>query len=168
MNRGIVYDGVPSKEELASCPGVPSEERMRQGRVDVIECVQEIPCNPCSFSCKFNAITIGDEITNLPHLNENKCTGCGQCVANCPGLAITIIDKSYSDKEVVIDFPFEYLPLPQEHQVVDAVNRYGEVVCKGIIKKVKQVKAYAGTTVVSMIIPIEFADEVRSMKRLAR
>lgn len=136
MNRGIVYDGVPSKEELASCPGVPSEERMRQGRVDVIECVQEIPCNSCSFSCKFNAITI--------------------------------IDKSYSDKEVVIDFPFEYLPLPQEHQVVDAVNRYGEVVCKGIIKKVKQVKAYAGTTVVSMIIPIEFADEVRSMKRLAR
>ena len=136
MNRGIVYDGVPSKEELASCPGVPSEERMRQGRVAVIECVQEIPCNPCSFSCKFNAITI--------------------------------IDKSYSDKEVVIDFPFEYLPLPQEHQVVDAVNRYGEVVYKGIIKKVKQVKAYAGTTVVSMIIPIEFADEVRSMKRLAR
>ena len=136
VNRGIVYDGVPSKEELASCPGVPSEERMRQGRVAVIECVQEIPCNPCSFSCKFNAITI--------------------------------IDKSYSDKEVVIDFPFEYLPLPQEHQVVDAVNRYGEVVCKGIIKKVKQVKAYAGTTVVSMIIPIEFADEVRSMKRLAR
>ena len=85
-----------------------------------------------------------------------------------PGLAITIIDKSYSDKEAVIDFPFEYLPLPQEHQVVDAVNRYGEVVCKGIIKKVKQVKAYVGTTVVSMIIPIEFADEVRSMKRLAR
>ena len=72
-------------------------------------------------------------------------------MANCPGLAITIIDKSYSDKEeVVIDFPFEYLPLPQEHQVVDAVNRYGEVVCKGIIKKVKQVKAYAGTTVVSI------------------
>ena len=102
VNRGIVYDGVPSKEELASCPGVPSEERMRQGRV------------------------------------------------------------------AVIDFPFEYLPLPQEHQVVDAVNRYGEVVCKGIIKKVKQVKAYAGTTVVSMIIPIEFVDEVRSMKRLAR
>ena len=57
MNRGIVYDGVPSKEELASCPGVPSEERMRQGRVAVIECVQEIPCNPCSFLCKFNAIT---------------------------------------------------------------------------------------------------------------
>ena len=118
---------------------MPSEERMRQGRVAVIECVQEIPCNPCSFSCKFNAITIGDEITNLPHLNVN-----------------------------VIDIPFEYLPLPQEHQVVDAVNRYGEVVYKGIIKKVKQVKAYVGTTVVSMIIPIEFADEVRSMKRLAR
>ena len=168
MNRGIVYYGVPSEEELASCPGVPSESRMRQGRVAVIECVQEIPCNPCSFSCKQGAITIGEEITNLPHLDEDKCTGCGQCVANCPGLAITIMDKSFSDKEAVIDFPFEYLPLPEENQVVDAVNRYGEVVCKGIVKKVKQLKAYAGTTIVSMMIPMEFANEVRSMKRLEK
>lgn len=168
MNRGIVYDGVPSKEELASCPGVPSQKRMKQGRVAVIECVQEIPCNPCSFSCKFDAITIGDEITNLPHLDEDKCTGCGLCVANCPGLAITIMDKSYSDNKAIIDFPFEYLPLPKENEEVEAVNRYGEVVCKGIIKKIKQVKAYAGTTVVSMIIPMEFADEVRSMKRLTK
>ena len=115
VNRGIVYDGVPSEEELASCPGVPSESRMRQGRVAVIECVQEIPCNPCSYSCKQGAITIGEQITNLPHLDEDKCTGCGQCVANCPGLAITIMDKSFSDKEAVIDFPFEYLPAAEQH-----------------------------------------------------
>ena len=42
--EGIIYTGVPSKEELAAAPGVPSRERMEKGRVACIECVQEIPC----------------------------------------------------------------------------------------------------------------------------
>ena len=41
MNKGVMYTGIPSPEELAACPGVPSEERMAKGRVAVIECVQE-------------------------------------------------------------------------------------------------------------------------------
>lgn len=74
---------------------------------------------------------MGEQITNLPCLDEEKCTGCGLCVANCPGLAITILDKSYSQAEATIDFPFEYLPLPVEGDIVDAVSRGGETVCKG-------------------------------------
>ena len=38
--NGIIYTGVPSKEELANAPGVPSEKRMLEGRVACIECVQ--------------------------------------------------------------------------------------------------------------------------------
>ena len=168
MNEGIIYTGVPSAEELASCPGVPSEERMKKGRVAVIECVQQIPCNPCEGACPAHAIKIGAEITNLPCIEEDKCTGCGMCVAQCPGLAITIINKGYSETESTIDFPFEYIPLPNKGDVVDAVSRGGEPVCKGRILSVKKVPAFKGTAVVSMAIPKEFADEVRSMKRLPR
>ena len=131
MREGVAYTGIPSAEELAACPGVPSAERMAKGRVAVIECVQEIPCNPCENACHFGAIEIGEQITNLPVLHEEKCTGCGLCVANCPGLAITVIDKTYSDTEAVIEFPFEYLPLPAVGDIVDAVSRGGEVLCKG-------------------------------------
>lgn len=169
MNKeGIIYTGVPSMEELAGAPGVPSEERMKKGRVACIECVQGIPCNPCEGACKFGAITIGDEITNLPRIDEEKCVGCGVCVAACPGLAITIVNKAYQEQETTIDFPFEYLPLPKEGDQVEAVSRSGEVVCVGTILSVKKPKAYAGTAVISMAIPREYADEVRSMKRLPR
>ncbi len=166
--EGVKYTGVPSAEELKNCPGVPSEERMRKGRVACVECVQEIPCNPCEGTCKFQAITVGEQITSLPHLHEDKCTGCGLCVANCPGLAITILDKSYSETEGTVDFPFEYLPLPEKGDVVDAVNRAGEVVCKGTVLAVTKVKSYSGTAVVRLKVPMEYVDEVRSMKRLPR
>jgi len=168
MNKGVMYTGIPSKEELEACPGVPSKERMLKGRVAVIECVQEIPCNPCENACRIGAITIGEQITALPVLHEDKCSGCGLCVANCPGLAITIVDMTYSDTEAVIEFPFEYLPLPKEGDIVDAVNRAGEIMCKGTVASVKKLKAYAGTAVVGIAVPKEYADEVRSMKRLKR
>ncbi len=168
MREGVAYTGIPSAEELAACPGVPSAERMAKGRVAVIECVQEIPCNPCENACHFGAIEIGEQITNLPVLHEEKCTGCGLCVANCPGLAITVIDKTYSDTEAVIEFPFEYLPLPAVGDTVDAVSRGGEVLCKGTVTSVRKIKAYAGTAVVGIAVPKEYADDVRSMKRLKR
>ena len=168
MSEGILFTGIPSAQELKNCPGVPSEARMRRGRVAVIECVQNIPCDPCEGSCPQGAIVIGENITNLPCLAEDKCTGCGLCVARCPGLAITIVNKGYSKTESTIDFPFEYLPLPAKGDVVDAVNRAGEPACKGRILNVRKLPAYAGTAVVSMAIPTGFADEVRSMKRLPR
>ena len=166
--NGIRYTGVPSAEELAACPGVPSRERMEKGRVACIECVQEIPCNPCEAICRFGAITVGEQITNLPVLHGEACTGCGLCVANCPGLAITILDLCYSESEASIDFPFEYLPLPSPGDKVEAVGRDGVTVCEGTILKVTKLPSYAGTAVIRMAIPKEKIGEVRSMKRLKR
>lgn len=168
FNPGVAFTGVPSQDELAHCPGVPTEMRMQHGRVACIECVQQIPCNPCEGLCKFGAITIGEEITNLPKLHEDNCVGCGLCVAGCPGLAITILDRSYSEREATIDFPFEYLPLPAVGAWVDAVNRAGEVVCKGRILRVLKLESYQGTAVICMAIPQEYLNEVRSMKRLPK
>ena len=65
INPGVQYTGVPSQDELSRCPGVPTETRVKLGRVACIECVQEIPCNPCEGLCKFGAITIGEQITYL-------------------------------------------------------------------------------------------------------
>lgn len=66
MTEGVRFTGIPSAEELRGASGIPSQERMKKGPVAVIECVQEIPCNPCENACPFGAIKIGDPITNCP------------------------------------------------------------------------------------------------------
>lgn len=104
-------------------------------------------------------INPGVQYTGVPSQDE---------LPRCPGLAITILDRSYSDTEATIDFPFEYLPLPAVGDQVDAVDRAGQVVCKGRIVRVLRPASYAGTAVICMAIPHEYIDRVRSMKRLPR
>ena len=166
MSEGVRYTGVPSNEELRNSPGFPSEERQAKGRVAVIECVQEIPCNPCENACPVGAIIIGSPITNLPVLDADKCTGCGQCLARCPGLAIFLINQKYSETEAVISFPFEYWPFPKEGDVVDAVDRGGQVVCHGTVTSVRMPESFKNTCIVSIAVPREYSAQVRSMKLL--
>ena len=144
---------------------IPSDERYRKGPVACIECIQEIPCNPCEKACRQGAIVIGEPLIRLPVLLEDKCSGCGLCVAKCPGLAIFIVDKTYSETEASVSFPYEYTPLPTEEEEVDAVNRAGKEVCKATVVKVLNPSAFDKTPVVTLAIPKQFADEVRSMKR---
>ena len=167
MKDSISVTGIPSPEELAACPGIPSQERMKKGRVAVIECVQQIPCNPCEEACKFGAIRVGEQITALPVLDSEKCTGCASCIPGCPGLAIFVVDKSRDDGNAVVEFPYEYLPLPKAGDEVSAVSRAGEVICPAKVLAVRQNKTFNGTNVISLLVPVEYADTVRSMKRLS-
>ena len=154
----LTYDELKEKQKL------PSEERYEKGPVAVIECVQEIPCNPCEAACHFKAIKIGDPITSLPTLAPEKCVGCGVCVSRCPGLAIFVVNKSFTSKTATVSFPYEYEPLPKEGEMHKGVNRKGEVVCDGKIVKVTNPVSYDHTPVVTIEIPKEYADEVRSIE----
>ncbi len=162
----IITRGYPSIEEIKTFNSWPTDERFNKGPVAIIECVQEIPCNPCENACKFKAITIGSPITNCPSLDFSKCTGCSMCVAACSGLAIFIINKAYSETEATVSFPFEYLPLPKVNDEVLAVNRAGEFVCMGKVVKIMNPKINDNTVVVTIAIPKVYADTVRSIKRL--
>ncbi len=161
----LVETGYLEYQELAEKQKLPSEERFMKGPVAVIECVQEIPCNPCERACKFGAIEIGQPITKLPHLIEEKCVGCGVCVSRCPGLAIFILNKNYSENTGTVAFPYEYYPTPEVGEEREAVNRRGEVICTGEIIKVMNPQSFDYTPVVTIEIPREFTDEVRSIKR---
>lgn len=161
----LEHVGYITKEELEKYNQVITDSRYEKGPVAVIECIQEIPCNPCETACKQNAIKIGQPITTLPVLDEDACTGCGVCIAKCPGLAIFLVDKTYSATEATVSFPYEYTPLPEKDEVVEAVNRAGQIVCKGKVVKVLNPKSFDRTPVVTLAIMKEYADDVRSMKR---
>jgi Fe-S-cluster-containing hydrogenase component 2 len=95
----LLVDGFLSNDELIKLPGFPSKERLDKGPVAIIECAQEIPCNPCVESCPFDAIVISGPITELPRLDASKCTGCGSCIAVCPGQAIFVVNSKFSETE---------------------------------------------------------------------
>ncbi|SFR55493.1 4Fe-4S binding protein [Anaeromicropila populeti] len=152
-------------EELVQIQTIPDEERFKKGAVAVIECVQQIPCNPCEAACSRKAIIIGNPITNLPIVNGDECTGCGICVSKCPGMAIFIVNKVHSETKATVAFPYEYFPIPTEGEEVKAVNRKGEVVCDGKVIKVMNPKAFDHTPVITIEIPKEYVDQVRSIQR---
>lgn len=165
-NQGLKIDGAPSLDELRKSPGYVLPEEDRKKPLAVIECVEGIPCDPCETSCPFGAITVGREITNLPVVDMEKCTGCGICVAACPGLAIYLKQRNYREGESLIAFPFEYVPLPEEGQAVEMVNRFGGVVCRGTVVKVVLSKKNDRTAVVHAVYPGEFFEDVVNIRRL--
>jgi len=156
--------GTISKKELEASPGYPSKEELEEGPVAVIECTEEIPCNVCETVCNKEAIVVGEPITNLPRLDPEKCSGCGLCIPICPGLAIFLVDASYSEDEAAISFPHEYLPVPQKDDEVETVNRKRKAVCRGKVVKVHNPKSYDHTPVVTITVPKRYFDEVRGIR----
>lgn len=164
MGTGIRFNGCPSKNELASAPGVPSLEDLNRKPLAVIECIEPIPCNPCEHACPFQAITVGDPITNCPVLDPEKCTGCGTCIACCPGLAIFVIDMNFTAATALVTIPYELYPLPQEGAEIDCLDRGGNTVAKGRIHTVKTSEKFDKTSLVSIELSKEFAMDVRNIR----
>ncbi len=135
------------------------EEKLKQGKVAVIECSQRIPCNPCETSCPNGAIKVGEDINNLPKIDYEKCIGCGICLRACPGLAIFLINGK--DNEVTI--PYEFLPLPKEGDRVMALDRQGKDLCEGEVIKVLPFPSEK-KTLITLKVPSEKLMEVRNFR----
>ncbi|PKK85601.1 MAG: 4Fe-4S ferredoxin [Thermoplasmata archaeon HGW-Thermoplasmata-1] len=155
-------DGILRESDISGA--MPSAARFEKGPVAVIECVQNIPCNPCVHACPFGAITVG-RITDTPRLDCGKCTGCGKCVACCPGLAIFIVNKVYSADEATVSMPYEFIPVPQKGDVWAGIDRSGKAVCNARVVRVVSGEMQDGTSVITIAIPKGLAMEVRNIKR---
>lgn len=142
---------------------LPSKQRREKGPYAIFECFQEIPCNPCSTACKSNAVKAFKNINDIPEINYDNCTGCGLCVSACPGLACFIIDETYSDKEVMLKMPYEFLPLPEVASTIDALDREGNAVGKAKVLKVQDNKSLDHTNVITISVPKEIFLDVRSI-----
>lgn len=156
----LIKTGVPTKEDVAGI--TPPKEILARGAVAVIECYQKIPCNPCYTACKFGAIKEFKDINDRPVIDFEKCTACGLCVMRCPGLAIFIIDETYSETEASVMLPYEYLPLPMAGDYVTGLNRSGEPICRAKVINVRTAKIQNKTSLITLAVPKELSMEVRS------
>ena len=166
-SKGIRTTGIPSQAELEASPGYPSTVELAARPLVVIECVQDIPCDPCEMACPKGAIVVGDPITNLPVFDAAKCNACGLCMPICPGQAIFWVDLSLDAERAGVAFPYEFLPLPTKGDTVEGVNRAGEVVCQAEVVRVQRPPSHNQTAVITVAVPRASAMEVRSMKRLS-
>lgn len=135
--------GVPLSEEIQSC--FPNNLVKPKA---IIECYQEIPCNPCETSCPFHAISIGEDINVRPSIDFDKCTGCGICVYSCPGLAITV--AQVQSNRVTFKIPYELSPLPKKGETWDGLNRSGEKITDVTIENVLFTQKQNKTALVSV------------------
>ncbi len=127
-----VYEqtGVLTVDDLV----LPSKKQLEKG-VAITECIQQIPCNPCVDSCPVNAISM-DDINAPPIVDYDTCIACGKCVGVCPGLAIFVV-KKIGDTGL-LTLPYEFLPIPKKGEQIITIDRHGEPVGTGIVKKVKK------------------------------
>lgn len=162
ISKNLLAKGFVTDEEIKAFPAANYE---KEGIHPVIECTQNIPCNPCQEACKFGCIMVGSNITKIPAIDvSKKCVGCGLCVATCSGQAIFLVHKDFEPGYSSVAFPYEFLPMLKVGDKGKALSRGGSVVCDAEIIDVKVLPAMDKTAVVTMKVPTEFVDSARFFK----
>ena len=135
---------------------LPSSEALKRGVV-ISECIQDIPCNPCVDACPFQAIKM-ENLTDIPQIEYDTCTGCGKCVEVCPGLALFVVKMLDSRSQVTL--PYEFLPVPHRDDSVHVLDRWGKI--QGI-GKVVRVKKINGGALITVEVEKDLGMEVRNI-----
>ena len=160
----LAFTGVPSQENIDE--KLPDVQR-RLKPYAVIECFQEIPCNPCVASCPFGAIYIPkDDINCPPVVDFEKCTGCRSCISGCPGLAIFVEQYHPQTGTGTISIPYEQLNRPEKGERVDLFGRNGQPLGSGLVTTVLYGQKQDKTAVITVETDIKLVNQVRSIKPL--
>lgn len=131
----------------------------------LIDCPERIPCNPCEDVCPKKVIHVGRPITNAPVVVDClNCTGCGLCVAGCPGMAIFLVDHSYHEDLCEITLPYELSRKPAAGQSVIAVDGDGSRVCTARVASVREAKKFRKTILITLEMPRIHVTSVRGIK----
>ena len=127
-----VLKSKPGREDL------PVEAPAEAEVFPLLRCRETIPCNPCMEVCPHDLIRMpeGGSILSRAEFEGSLCRACGKCVAACPGLAITLVDrKGAPDGKALVTLPFEFLPEFGVGDSVPAVDAAGEPLCEARVVK---------------------------------
>ena len=158
VSMNLLQKGYLTDDEIEKYPGVTH----RDGVHPVMECSQNIPCNPCQDACPKHCIKIGNNITALPAVDETvACVGCGMCVAACSGQAIFLVNEEYEEGYGTVTIPYEMMPLPEKGDVGVGLSRSGEPICEAEVLEVRTSPAFDHTNLLTMKVPADMVMKAR-------
>lgn len=158
ISMNLLENGYLGEEEVKQYPGVTKTI----GIHPVMECTQNIPCNPCQDACPKKCIKIGENITSLPAVDPDaQCIGCGMCVVACSGQAIFLVNEQFEKDYASVTLPYEFLPLPEKGAEGKALDRSGNEVCRAEVVEIKTSKAFDHTNLLTIKVPVDMAMKAR-------
>ena len=161
VSMSLLQRGYMEEAEVEAYPGVTHAV----GLHPVMECTQNIPCNPCQDACSRGCIQIGAELTSLPCIDTSKqCSGCGMCVASCSGQAIFLLNEDTGNGFAEITMPYEFLPLPKTGEKGVALDRSGKPVCSCEVVSLRSAPAFDKTNLLTIRVPAEMAMKARQYR----
>ena len=165
INNSNITDLEYEFEILKSKPGNLSEEKLpllKKNVYPIFHCVQEIPCDPCSNVCPYNLIKIDEkDIRKTPYLeNIDLCIGCGKCLINCSGLAISIVDYRKDNDFVEVSIPLEFTNDQIGDDELMLVDILGNDLGLFKPRKIIEGKNNNKTKIIRFIVPPDIAEKV--------
>ncbi|MBN2789776.1 MAG: FAD-dependent oxidoreductase [Candidatus Delongbacteria bacterium] len=157
----IAQEYYDKSEVLKSKPGEvypPMEVEIKEHFTPVFQCIQDIPCNPCTTVCPKNCIALDKKlgtIMDVPMYVNDDCIGCGLCVAICPGLAISLV-KQVEESYAEVMLPHEYILDFAPGDKLSVTDIDGNILEKAEVLSTKFNKKYK-TNLVTLKMSIENA-----------
>ncbi len=113
------------------------------------------------------ALTVEPDINATPKIDYDVCNGCSLCISRCPGLAIFVVDYTWSDDRALVKLPYEFLPVPKKGDFVTGLDRAGqEVGCFEVVSAVSGGEKNM-TWVIGIAVPKDLAMTVRNIRPAA-
>lgn len=156
-------------EILKSKPGavvtedIPEQE---EGVFPVLHCAQEIPCNPCTSVCPQGCIVIErNDLRGLPEYVGEGCIGCEQCVAICPGLAITLVDYRDNSELPLVTIAHEFSSdTIDPEDIVTVLDTEGKVLGNVEVVKVRVPRFADRALLVQVRAPRQIAKRIAGIR----
>lgn len=171
QNHEIPADWIAQKFILASKPGQTKTETPPEkgtGVYPVFHCNQEIPCDPCAHLCPLGLINIDEtDIRNLPIYKEvtRGCSGCLNCIAGCPGLAITLVDYRIDAHYPTVTIPSEFdTDRIKQGDLISVIDTQGSYLADVKVKEIIEKKGFQSTRLIKVTADASIAEKIAGFR----